>query len=937
MLTSIRKMDLGIHGKDSSVIAALIASGAIDNSKIADGAAIADTKLDTIQTAGKVANSATSADSASTANAIILRDGNGDFAANTVSLGGDLNVTGTANLAGTLSLAGAADVQGRLTAHGDFVVGDIDNPGLWIDRSGELNWGPTFNDGAGNLDFGPVDVWMYRYDAGSIGVQTWTPDGSGLDTVQMNTSNMQINATHTTVNGGDLGVFKYGVPTDVAITTDGAVQIGGHVVAANDSIEPAINVDATLESAGRFIVVNKPTTASTEAPTEIKGFLVDRGKPSSSTPRDMAGLVWDEAQQKYVAQFVNGTAFINQAPPLTSMTGNNGADGSAIWGWTLAGQTPFSANADTDVYKLLDRASVEGFDPNADDSALTWVSKTSGYWPYVLVRMPTGQTPAFTRIALTNRPGNHDSSQDPFDFQIFGIDGNGFNYVGGVGDYTPWGLGERREYTLDFPGNYNVYAIQFYQGSANGVVNPIALSELEFSIDNAVGGTGLIDFKAKNVEVAGDLIISGQMNLSGATTINGATTISGDGTINGNLHVTGTSHLDGQVTIGAKTTIQGDLDVQGTLTKVNATDLYVNNRVVHVNEPVNPAANDPLPLGLSGLTVDRGSDGSNVRRSHAGMLWNETAQEFQFEMVSEDGATVYSQIDVKMGNLDAHNADFGGTLSVTGDATLSGKLDVTGDLAAGTLAGAEKTPGSITTSYSGTTYLDSKTSLHAATVELDAKLALEVSRATAGEAQALADAQTYADAAVLVEKNRAEAAEAQALLDAKAYADAAVLVEKNRAEAGEAQALADAKSYADAQIAALVNGAPAALDTLKEIADQLASDESAAAALTTALSNEVTRAQTAESDLQSQINTLSSRQIYSAFIDGAVGGETSLAKPAGAPAIPDSENAELYIDGRKVRRSSGGVDRVFSVAVDGSEVTFAALFEGQDVELRYWA
>lgn len=71
---------------------------------------------------------------------------------------------------------------------------------------------------------------------------------------------------------------------------------------------------------------------------------------------------------------------------------------------------------------------------------------------------------------------------------------------------------------------------------------------------------------------------------------------------------------------------------------------------------------------------------------------------------------------------------------------------------------------------------------------------------------------------------------------------------------------------------------------------------------------------------------------YTAFIDEAVGGETSLAKPAGAPAIPDDETTELYIDGRKVRK---GADRVFIVAPDGGSVLFAPLQPGQDVELRY--
>jgi hypothetical protein len=61
----------------------VVLSGAIVNADINASAAIVDTKLGTIATAGKVSNSATTAASANTPSAIVARDGSGNFTAGT--------------------------------------------------------------------------------------------------------------------------------------------------------------------------------------------------------------------------------------------------------------------------------------------------------------------------------------------------------------------------------------------------------------------------------------------------------------------------------------------------------------------------------------------------------------------------------------------------------------------------------------------------------------------------------------------------------------------------------------------------------------------------------------------------------------------------------------------------------------------------------------
>ena len=91
----------------------------IVNSDIADGAAIADSKLATISTASKVANSATTATNTNTANAIVARDASGNFSAGTITaaLSGNATTATTAaacsgNAATATKLATARTING---------------------------------------------------------------------------------------------------------------------------------------------------------------------------------------------------------------------------------------------------------------------------------------------------------------------------------------------------------------------------------------------------------------------------------------------------------------------------------------------------------------------------------------------------------------------------------------------------------------------------------------------------------------------------------------------------------------------------------------------------------------------------------------------------------------------------------------------------------
>ena len=103
-----------------------IASGVITNANINNSAAIADSKLATIITAGKVSNSATTATNANTASAIVARDASGNFSAGTITAtlnGNASTVTTNANLTGDVTSVGNA----TSIASGVIVNADINN------------------------------------------------------------------------------------------------------------------------------------------------------------------------------------------------------------------------------------------------------------------------------------------------------------------------------------------------------------------------------------------------------------------------------------------------------------------------------------------------------------------------------------------------------------------------------------------------------------------------------------------------------------------------------------------------------------------------------------------------------------------------------------------------------------------------------------------
>lgn len=128
--------------------------------------------------------------------------------------------------------------------------------------------------------------------------------------------------------------------------------------------------------------------------------------------------------------------------------------------------------------------------------------------------------------------------------------------------------------------------------------------------------------------------------------------------------------------------------------------------------------------------------------------------------------------------------------------------------------------------------LKADVALKAYTTDVDAK-----------DATTLESAKAYADAK-----------DAVTLTDAKAYTDSREMIIRTDMVAADAVVLSGAKAYADQVVTALVDGAPEALDTLKELASALGNDANFSATVMTEIGKRVLNTDPRLSDARNVID-----------------------------------------------------------------------------------
>lgn len=124
----------------------------------------------------------------------------------------------------------------------------------------------------------------------------------------------------------------------------------------------------------------------------------------------------------------------------------------------------------------------------------------------------------------------------------------------------------------------------------------------------------------------------------------------------------GALSLSGSLTISTDLTVTGNLVVNGTTFTVNATDFNVEDKLIHLNQPETPGANDPVPTNYSGFAIHRGTVAS-VEREHAGFVWDETNSVWTASFMSND-TTLTTRVGIRVGTINA-NALITGSAGLT--------------------------------------------------------------------------------------------------------------------------------------------------------------------------------------------------------------------------------------------------------------------------------
>lgn len=216
-----------------------ITNSFIVNADIDTNAAIVDSKLATISTAGKVSNTATTATSLSTNNAIVARDASGNFTANTITASsftgnfvGNVNGYSTGSFIGFRQLTTGTSYT-PTTGTKSIVIEMVGGGGggAAVSRSNTSSRISISSGGGGGAYLKAYitnisSLTSYAYSIGS---------GGGVGASGGNTTIIIEGTTYTT-QGGSAGTSVLNATNGIAITDNTAVSTNGSIVNNNGQV-----------------------------------------------------------------------------------------------------------------------------------------------------------------------------------------------------------------------------------------------------------------------------------------------------------------------------------------------------------------------------------------------------------------------------------------------------------------------------------------------------------------------------------------------------------------------------------------------------------------------------------------------------------------------------------------------------------------------------